>query len=1214
TKDRTLRRKSDVTQGNGGDWITSAGTDAADSEWIVLEKDYAILNGYEGYGTHEFTGSCGGSATSLEVLMASGYVSFADNCELASMEAAITLDGEPCEGAYDIVYTATDGCGNTTTASQRIVLEDTVSPVLSVDQPQPVTMSAGADCTPDYIDGVPYPAASATDNCDADVTITATHFDGTKQYSCLPGTGSFTVLRTYTFTAVDNCGNETVVSVSHSVTVVDDIDPTFTVEAPADKTVNLDAFCSANTSTTIAGMPDVTDVADNCDSDVDITITHTDSDHIYTCDGLDGSADGSYTFERTFTITATDDCANETVETVSQTITVLDVTNPTITAIAPMATASYTLDEVCMADVTPASNPLATAIDACDSDVSISFDYIDGEPSYTCDGADGSADGSYTFTRTWTVTAMDDCGNSTSQQTTQTVVVTDDAAPSLMSTWPADYTTDLDASCNADLSVGAAGAATATADDACDSDVSIDISSEDGAITYMAINADDVAEGGYQFTRTWTVTATDDCGNSTTETHDQLIMANDVTAPTQELETLPTYSVEGCYGEVDLDPSVTGTPMVSAEDGCDSQVDIDLTYTTDDLVFNELFGNYNLILDTISGPEDGVLGMTTVRMYIETENEDDFVSAVAGDAVNPTGIRTTTSFYQNVLGGVSANGYTDFLTTVDPLVAYDSWVTIGIDQQADGMAGEVETTVVGDWATEFEAGGNILISDFFGGSWFTTNPNAAAVAGGDHRVLLGQFTTDGQMSGQVFVQVFPQGLGSEEMRLSFTFGDCAEDDDTPEGSYAFTRRWESVVTDDADNSSTAVTYQHIQVLDTEAPQLTNTCDLNNGETVSHDCPGIGVLDFDPVPVACDVTAIDNCDSEVNVTLFTETEGYIPTDDIRNYCAPVTPEAQDGAQTCDDRAPEVIRLFNFPGADDSFVMADGDNLIQVMSDGAMHIEIEVENADGSGGFIFTADYGAGQDWATWSAGGSNYKKDCAEIYPGQSIWEDWVYFLMTAGSLEGTGMYAGSSFTLSHQPANGYYGMQMGLGANNKNTNYGGSAWFFWQGNLMMDGVDMGPMASSGDVYMDLDCCLPWQVDYYYTALDDCGNPTGFSYSEAMGSDVEDGDAAVSGGHTGGPIDITSVGGIKEPIRITGLAPNPTNDMSQLSFVVSENMRLRVDLYTMGGTLVQEMYEGNAMTGVQYVMNIDADALSDGMYQVRISSNSYLAVKKLLVAN
>ncbi|MGB1572885.1 MAG: T9SS type A sorting domain-containing protein [Flavobacteriales bacterium] len=144
--------------------------------------------------------------------------------------------------------------------------------------------------------------------------------------------------------------------------------------------------------------------------------------------------------------------------------------------------------------------------------------------------------------------------------------------------------------------------------------------------------------------------------------------------------------------------------------------------------------------------------------------------------------------------------------------------------------------------------------------------------------------------------------------------------------------------------------------------------------------------------------------------------------------------------------------------------------------------------------------------------------------------------------------------------------------------------------------------------------MPWSAEYAYTVSDACGNTTTFSYT-VEGDESNAGGAYVSGEESGHqPFDISVIGGIKEPIRITGLAPNPTNDVSQLGFVVSENMRLRVDLYTMSGNLVQELYEGNAVTGVQYVMDIDADALSDGMYQVRISSNSYLAVKKLLVAN
>ena len=39
TEDATLVRKPSVQSGNGGDWITSAGTSEDDSEWIVLEQD-----------------------------------------------------------------------------------------------------------------------------------------------------------------------------------------------------------------------------------------------------------------------------------------------------------------------------------------------------------------------------------------------------------------------------------------------------------------------------------------------------------------------------------------------------------------------------------------------------------------------------------------------------------------------------------------------------------------------------------------------------------------------------------------------------------------------------------------------------------------------------------------------------------------------------------------------------------------------------------------------------------------------------------------------------------------------------------------------------------------------------------------------------------------------------------------------------------------------
>tara|TARA_B100000965_G_scaffold135411_1_gene112709 strand:+ start:383 stop:4399 length:4017 start_codon:yes stop_codon:yes gene_type:complete len=52
TKDHTLVRKSSVTSGNQGDWTLSAGTDADDSEWIVLDVDT-----WDNLGSHQYDGS-----------------------------------------------------------------------------------------------------------------------------------------------------------------------------------------------------------------------------------------------------------------------------------------------------------------------------------------------------------------------------------------------------------------------------------------------------------------------------------------------------------------------------------------------------------------------------------------------------------------------------------------------------------------------------------------------------------------------------------------------------------------------------------------------------------------------------------------------------------------------------------------------------------------------------------------------------------------------------------------------------------------------------------------------------------------------------------------------------------------------------------------------------------------------------------------------------
>ena len=432
------------------------------------------------------------------------------------------------------------------------------------------------------------------------------------------------------------------------------------------------------------------------------------------------------------------------------------------------------------------------------------------------------------------------------------------------------------------------------------------------------------------------------------------------------------------------------------------------------------------------------------------------------------------------------------------------------------------------------------------------------------------------------------------------------------GSYTVTRTYSATAEDACGNTGTISVGQVVTFLDVTAPQITDSEGIDNGETIS-ETDADDIFAFISVPSPIDLDAADACGGDVTIVETESFSGFVPTDDIGNYCGAATPAAFLDGEACDGSAPAAIVLEGAYFGGEAFTIADGGvNIVESFYDQTLHIEVEVTNADGTGGFIWSADYNEAFNWNQWSALGRGYKKDCGNVLPGTSPWTGWDYFVMQTGGMIGTGIYAGSELSLTHQPMNYYYGLQVGQGANNQNAKYGASAWFYWSGELVVNGASQGSVASSGDIMLDLDCTMPWSAEYAYTVSDACGNTTTFSYT-VEGDEANAGGAYVSGEESGHqPFDISVIGDLKDPIRVTGLMPNPTNDVSQLGFVVSHNMRLRVDLYTMAGELVQELYDGNAMTDVEYLMNVDANGLEAGMYQIRISSSTYMAVKKLLV--
>ena len=161
---------------------------------------------------------------------------------------------------------------------------------------------------------------------------------------------------------------------------------------------------------------------------------------------------------------------------------------------------------------------------------------------------------------------------------------------------------------------------------------------------------------------------------------------------------------------------------------------------------------------------------------------DDFLSSVSGDATNPTFVNTTTNFYHAALGAGVPNGINSLLFPVYPDLAYDTWVTIGLTGTPNALAGEANVSTVqsndNPWFTNFDPGGglpggNIAIDDGIGGAGYALNGDANGVAGDDLKVLAGQFTTTGELDGQLYVQVFIDGDGANEFRDTFYFGSSA---------------------------------------------------------------------------------------------------------------------------------------------------------------------------------------------------------------------------------------------------------------------------------------------------------------------------------------------------------------------------------------------------------------------------------------------------------
>ncbi|MFN0013893.1 MAG: HYR domain-containing protein [Saprospiraceae bacterium] len=480
-----------------------------------------------------------------------------DNCEVVFVDFLETRDNDSCHNQVIIKrrWEATDACGNKNTHWQYLTVYDKVKPTFRT-----TPVDRNYDCSEDVELA---PVQIAQDNC----LVVFEDFTET----VAPGGCENQYVLVRRWEATDLCGNTN----DHwqTITVHDDIKPTWTSALPADVTVQ----CGESVT------PAAVTASDNCVAPLDIEMNET----------LFPGAGPNDGMKLTRIWIVTDVCGNSISH--KQVVTIMDTQAPVLGNL-PAATVSVECSEQVPAVAA------VTYTDNCQG--TVDFDFVEVEVPGTCANQ-------YTVIRTWT--AVDFAGNST--KFVQTINVSDTKVPTLIGL-PA-------ASVSVECSEQVPAVAVVTATDNCVKPIDVDFSE---------VEVPGTCPNQYVITRTWR--ASDDCGNATSFV--QTITISDTKAPALIGLPVATVSVEcseavpavavvtatdNCAAPVDVEFSEVEIPGT-----CSNQYSVTRTWTAEDDC-----GNITSFVQTITVNDTkapALIGLPAATVSVECSEQVPAVAVV----------------------------------------------------------------------------------------------------------------------------------------------------------------------------------------------------------------------------------------------------------------------------------------------------------------------------------------------------------------------------------------------------------------------------------------------------------------------------------------------------------------------------------------------------------------------------------------------------------
>ncbi len=378
--------------------------------------------------------------------------------------------------------------------------------------------------------------------------------------------------------------------------------------------------------------------------------------------------------------------------------------------------------------------------------------------------------------------------------------------------------------------------------------------------------------------------------------------------------------------------------------------------------------------------------------------------------------------------------------------------------------------------------------------------------------------------------------------------------------------------------------------------------------------------FYEIHTSCSINILGETYGPFTITGYTDGEG--------SSCTLEEDDDDETNQSCDARAAEggghALWLSDYGNyhSDAQFFFEDNSGSFTKLEGGKAKVTGIVSNRRNSNDKWQIEFYlSDAMTWSEWSALGRSYKDEAGLA---GNKYRDWTYYIMDQSKetrLVGLGHNTGYVKKLYHMPSNFHYGFQVGEAANNKNSNYGISGWFWYknnrghwvQGDINMDldncdasndDCDTGVTPYDGDVRICLNgytyCVDQDDVDYYLrygATLGSCGSTqTSLSVGGAASNNLAD-DADELTKNT--------------EINISAY-PNPTKSVANITFKVSEAGPVSVGIYSTKGLLISTLYKGMAEADTEYKVTFDGSDVTEGIYMIRVRTAGYLETKKLMI--